>query len=154
MTAHIYSTAIQDIGSPAIILRNNTELNIACSMLRDSRARGIEKARTRKKKNGRKLFLFYPPRPHFRAPYTFASSQLSESLEQAKLNRALQCMTKYKQNFEKWVSKIKETQGAYNLRRKSTEITLSITSRVRLWKINHTGHGCSFYEFYEWYIFQ
>ena len=25
---------------------------------------------------------------------------------------------------------------------------------VRLWKINHSGPGCSFYEFYEWYIFQ
>ena len=30
----------------------------------------------------------------------------------------------------------------------------SINSRVRLWKINHSGPGCSFYEFYEWYIFQ
>ena len=29
----------------------------------------------------------------------------------------------------------------------------SIKSRVRLWKINHSGPGCSFYEFYEWYIF-
>ena len=27
----------------------------------------------------------------------------------------------------------------------------SINSRVRLWKINHSGPGCSFYEFYEWY---
>ena len=35
-----------------------------------------------------------------------------------------------------------------------TEITSSINSRVRLWKINHLGPGCSFYEFYEWYIFQ
>ena len=35
-----------------------------------------------------------------------------------------------------------------------TEITSSINSRVRLWKINHSGPGCSFYEFYEWYIFQ
>ena len=26
--------------------------------------------------------------------------------------------------------------------------------RVRLWKINHSGPGCCFYEFYEWYIFQ
>ena len=25
---------------------------------------------------------------------------------------------------------------------------------VRLWKINHSSPGCSFYEFYEWYIFQ
>ena len=24
----------------------------------------------------------------------------------------------------------------------------------KLWKINHSGPGCSFYEFYEWYIFQ
>ena len=28
-----------------------------------------------------------------------------------------------------------------------TEITSSINSRVRLWKINHSGPGCSFYEF-------
>ena len=34
-----------------------------------------------------------------------------------------------------------------------TEITSSINSRFR-WKINHSGPGCSFYEFYEWYIFQ
>ena len=34
-----------------------------------------------------------------------------------------------------------------------TEITSSINSRVRLWKINHSVPGCSFYEFYEWYIF-
>ena len=55
---------------------------LACSRLRDSRARRIEKAR-RRKINGRKLgrgerlpFHFFPPRPHFRAPYTFASSPL------------------------------------------------------------------------------
>ena len=35
-----------------------------------------------------------------------------------------------------------------------TEITSSINSRVRLWKINHSGPGCSFYEIYKWYIFQ
>ena len=34
------------------------------------------------------------------------------------------------------------------------KITSSINSRVRLWKINHSDPGCSFYEFYEWYIFQ
>ena len=34
-----------------------------------------------------------------------------------------------------------------------TEITSSINSLVRLWKINHSGPGRSFYEFYEWYIF-
>ena len=34
-----------------------------------------------------------------------------------------------------------------------TEITSPINSRVRLWKINHSGPGCSFYEFYECYIF-
>ena len=33
-------------------------------------------------------------------------------------------------------------------------ITSSINSRMILWKINHSGPGCSFYEFYEWYIFQ
>ena len=63
-------------------------------------------------------------------------------------------MTKYKQNFEKCVSKIQKTQDAYKFRRKITEIMLSINSRVRLWKINHSGPECSFYEFYEWYIFQ
>ena len=30
-----------------------------------------------------------------------------------------------------------------------TEITSS-----RLWKTNHSGPGCNFYEFYEGYIFQ
>ena len=35
-----------------------------------------------------------------------------------------------------------------------TEITSSINSLVRLWKINHSGPGCSVYEFYEWYISQ
>ena len=42
----------------------------------------------------------------------------------------------------------------YNLRDKPDVIERSINSRVRLWKINHSGPGCSFYEFYEWYIFQ
>ena len=51
---------------------------VACSRLRDSRARGIEKTRTKTGGN-----FFSPPRPHFRAPFTFASSPLSESLEQA-----------------------------------------------------------------------
>ena len=48
----------------------------ACSWLRDSRACWIKKAR-RRKQNGRKL-------PTFRVPFTFASSPLSESLEQAR----------------------------------------------------------------------
>ena len=34
------------------------------------------------------------------------------------------------------------------------EITSSMNSRVRLLKINHSGAGCNFYEFYDWYIFQ
>ena len=38
--------------------------------------------------------------------------------------------------------------------REINKIRSSINSRVRLWKINHLGPGCSFYEFYEWYIFQ
>ena len=63
-------------------------------------------------------------------------------------------MTKYKQNFEKCEIKIQKTQDAYKFRKKTYEITLSINSRVRLWKINHSGPGCSFYEFYEWHIFQ
>ena len=37
--------------------------------------------------------------------------------------------------------------------REINKIRSSINSRVRLWKINHLGPGCSFYEFYEWYIF-
>ena len=51
-------------------------------------------------------------------------------------------------------SKIQKTQDAYKFRMEIMEITSSINSRVRLWKINHSGAGCSFYEFYEWYIFQ
>ena len=38
--------------------------------------------------------------------------------------------------------------------REINKIRSSINSCVRLWKINHLGPGCSFYEFYEWYIFQ
>ena len=63
-------------------------------------------------------------------------------------------MTKYKKSFEKYVSKTQKTQDAYKFRREITETTSSINSRVRLLKINHSGPGCSFYEFYEWYIFQ
>ena len=44
--------------------------------------------------------------------------------------------------------------NAYKFRREITEIRWSINSPVRLWKINHSGPGCRFYEFYEWYIFQ
>ena len=55
-------------------------------------------------------------------------------------------MTKYKQNFEKCVSKIQKKQDAYKFRIEIMEITSSINSRVRLWKINHSGPGCSFYE--------
>ena len=33
------------------------------------------------------------------------------------------------------------------------KIRSSINSRVRLWKINHLGPECSFYEFHKWYIF-
>ena len=47
-------------------------------------------------------------------------------------------MAKYKQNFEKCVSKIQKTQDAYKFRRKITEIMLSINSRVRLWKTETT----------------
>ena len=42
----------------------------------------------------------------------------------------------------------------YKFGREITEITSSINSRVRLWKINHSDPGCSFYEFYEGYICQ
>ena len=63
-------------------------------------------------------------------------------------------MTNYKESFEKCVSNIQKAQNAYKFQREITEITSSINSCVRLWKINHLGPGCSFYEFYEWYIFQ
>ena len=63
-------------------------------------------------------------------------------------------MTKYKQSFKKCVIKIQRMQDAYKFWREITEIMSSINSRVRLWKINHLGPGRSFYEFYEWYIFQ
>ena len=52
------------------------------------------------------------------------------------------------------VGKIQKTQDAYKFRRGITEITSSINSRVRLCKINHSGPGCSFYDFYERFIFQ
>ena len=48
-------------------------------------------------------------------------------------------MTKYTRRFEKYVSKIQKTQDAYKFRREITEISSSINSRVRLWKINHLG---------------
>ena len=63
-------------------------------------------------------------------------------------------MTNYQQSFEKCVSKIRRTQDSYKFFREITEVTLSINSRVRLWKINHLVPGCSFYEFDKWYIFQ
>jgi len=57
---------------------------LACSMIRDSRVREIEKARTRKQ-NGRKLGRERAKITcsYFRLPFTRASSPLSESLEQA-----------------------------------------------------------------------
>ena len=58
-------------------------------------------------------------------------------------------MTKYKQCFEKFGIKIEKTQDAFKFRREITEITSSINLRVRLWKINHSGPVCSFYEFYD-----
>ena len=42
----------------------------------------------------------------------------------------------------------------YNVGDKPDVIERSINSRLRSWKINHSGPWCSFYEFYEWYIFQ
>ena len=50
----------------------------------------------------------------------------------------------------KWQNNVLRTSA----RREITKITSLINSRVRLWKINHSGSGCSFYEFYEWYILQ
>ena len=45
-----------------------------------------------------------------------------------------------------------DKKTSIKLFREITEITWSINSRVRLWKIDHSGPGCSFHEFYEWYI--
>ena len=56
-------------------------------------------------------------------------------------------MTKYTQRFEKCGSKIQKTQDAYKFRREITEITSSINSRVRLWKINHSGPDVVFMNF-------
>ena len=52
-----------------------TRIDVACSRVRDSRARWIESAKTKIKwkETGR-------------VPFTFASSQLSESLEQASID--------------------------------------------------------------------
>ena len=65
---------------------------VACSRLRDSWARGIKKARTRRKKTGgtrgegeapHSFSFFSRPAPIFARPTLPASSPLSESLEQA-----------------------------------------------------------------------
>ena len=61
---------------------------VACSTLRDSRARWIEKAEHKNKTGGNwgekgQFFFFFPAPTNFRVPFTFASSPLSESLEQA-----------------------------------------------------------------------
>ena len=58
------------------------------------------------------------------------------------------------QSFEKCVIKIQRTQDTYKFWKEVNEIISSINSQVRSWKINHLGPRCSFYEFYEWYIFQ
>ena len=57
---------------------------------------------------------------------------------------------RYKFYFLEWQNNILRTSEITEI----TEITSSINSRVRLWKINHSVPGCSFYKFYEWYIFQ
>ena len=58
-------------------------------------------------------------------------------------------MTKYKQSFEKCVNKIQKTPTNFG-----GKLAKLRHRCVRLWKIIHTGPVCSFYEFYEWYIFQ
>ena len=62
--------------------------DIACSRLRHSRVHGIEKTRTRQKKNRRNsLFsrpaLFFARVSHSRLPHSFAPSPPSERLERA-----------------------------------------------------------------------
>ena len=57
-------------------------LLIACSRLIDSRVRWIEKAQNENKTEGN---WGEPAPPTFRVPFSFASSPLSESLEQANL---------------------------------------------------------------------
>ena len=111
---------------PLLLIWWEAHAQIAYSRLRDSRARGIDKARTRKKKKreetgerGRRRkwlqvlyrslslpFPFFPPRFHFRAPYTFASSPLSESLEQAKAQMSL-----LRDKCEQQTSRLRGKQG-------------------------------------------
>ena len=61
-------------------------------------------------------------------------------------------MTKYKQSFEKCVSKIQKTQDAYKFRREITEITSSIILTCEVMENKPLGSWT--YELYEWYIFQ
>ena len=56
-----------------------THKNLACSRLRDSRVRWIEKANTKIKQ----VETGESAPPTFRVPFSFASSPQSESLEQA-----------------------------------------------------------------------
>ena len=63
-------------------------------------------------------------------------------------------MTKYKQSFEKCVSKIQRTQDALQILKGNYRNYVIDKLTSELWKINHSGPGCSFYVFYEWYIFQ
>ena len=107
---------------PLLLIRWEAHAQIAYSRLRDSRARGILKARTRKKKTGGNRgegeaaemitgslslpFPFFPLRLQFRAPYTFASSPLSESLEQAKAQVSL-----LRDKCEQQTSRLRGKQG-------------------------------------------
>ena len=107
---------------PLLLIRWEAHVQIACSRLRDSKARGTEKARTRKKKTGGNWgegeaaemitgslslpFPFSPPRPHFCAPYTFASSPLFENLEQAKAQVSL-----LRDKCEQQTSRLRGKQG-------------------------------------------
>ena len=68
------------IADKSPIMRATFYFYIACSRFRDSRARGIEKARTTTKKKKKQEET---GERGIRVPFTFASSPLSESLEQA-----------------------------------------------------------------------
>ena len=87
----IIQMVARDFKSPEFTGRSS----LACSRLRDSRASGIEKARTRQKKTGGN-FSLSPALPQIfarptlsRLSYSFAPFPLSESLEQARWSFAI-----------------------------------------------------------------
>ena len=63
-------------------------------------------------------------------------------------------MTKYKKSFEKDVSKTQKTKRRLQISKGNYRNYVIDKLTCEIIEINHAGPGCSFYEFYEWYIFQ